>query len=226
VTIENIELKPADMFRLVPMVFLNDSTINYYLKVIQKYILSPAQTSECHFFNTYFFSKIRQEVANICMQQDVMLLSKHRAQLQTQMDPVNKKMRGWYKRIKLFQKKYLLLPVNKKDHWFAVVVANLPSLLQHFTQDLDLSTLPAELRPAILLLDPLVNVEESLELILRLFLETELKETLGPTYELKILQKEDPQDPDKSFLITDKNLPAYQLIVESFDLDTKTEEYL
>ena len=215
VSIDNIELKPADLFRLVPMVFLNDSTINYYIKVIGKHILDQRRAGEFHFFNTYFFSKIRQEISNLCMQQDIQLNSKNRHLLQPQMDPINKKMRGWFKRIKLFQRRFILLPINKKDHWFTVAILNLPSLYHALAHDTDVSTLPPEERPCILLMDPLVNVEDSLDLMLRLFLESELKEALGPTYELKQLAREMAGDTDR-LLITEKNLPHYQLIVSSF----------
>lgn len=70
-------------------------------------------------------------------------------------------------------------------------------------------------RPYILLLDPLINVEENLDLMLRIYLEAELKETLGPTYDLSrmVRQEEGGLEAEDSLLITEKNLPHYQLIV-------------
>ena len=82
--------------------------------------------------------------------------------------------------MKLFDKQYILLPINKKDHWFTVIIVNLPTLFAIIKDDLSIAQIPSKDRPYILLLDPLVNVEENLDLMLRLYLECELAETLGP----------------------------------------------
>ena len=54
-----------DLFRLVPMVFLNDTTINFYIRILAKYIVNNSKSQEYHFFNTYFFSKLRSECYGI-----------------------------------------------------------------------------------------------------------------------------------------------------------------
>lgn len=91
----------------------------------------------------------------------------------------------------MFSKKYVLLPINKKDHWFTVILVNLPSLYTCIENDTDPNLLAPEDRPYILLLDPLLSVEENLDLILRLYLECELKETIGPAYEIKMIRREE-----------------------------------
>lgn len=93
---ENLEIKPADMFRLAPMVFLNDTTINFYIKIISKYILEKNKDNnprKYHFFNTYFCSKLRNEVATMSLSNDLPLCSKTRYALQMKMDPVQKKLK-------------------------------------------------------------------------------------------------------------------------------------
>ena len=94
VTYENVEVKPADMYRLCPAVFLNDTTINFYIKIVSKYILLPSRAHDFHFFNTYFFSKLRSEVNAVCAQQDIVLSPKSRDKLQEQMEQVHKRIKN------------------------------------------------------------------------------------------------------------------------------------
>lgn len=56
-------------------------------------------------------------------------------------------------------------------------------------------------------------VEEKLDYILRLYLECEIKEVLGPSYDLKLLKKEENGKADERYLLTEDLLPHYQLIV-------------
>lgn len=91
---DNLEVKPVDMFRLVPMVFLNDTNINLYIRVISKHLIQESRASECHFFNTYFFSKLRGEVTLICAQQDATLEAPSRMKLQANMGPIHKQLKS------------------------------------------------------------------------------------------------------------------------------------
>lgn len=131
----------------------------------------------------------------------------------------------WHKKIKLFHKKYVLIPVNKKDHWYTVIIVNLPSLFECFTKRKDPSLLPAEEKPYILLLDPLVTAEENIDLIIRLYLECELKEAIGPAYELMVTNKSDLSQ-DAKCILDEDNLPHYQLIVDSPQEDPATAEHV
>ena len=123
-------------------------------------------------------------------------------------------MRQWHKRIKLFSKKYIFLPINKKDHWQAVIIVNLHNLHECIKKDTHPRSLPVSHRPYIFFLDPLLAVEEKLDFILRLYLEGEVKEILGPSYELRMLQKDDQGKSHERFILTEDFLPHYQLIVE------------
>lgn len=82
------------MFRLAPMVFLNDTNINLYIRVISKHLITESRAQECHFFNTYFFSKLRQEVTGLCAQKQLSLEDKHRMQLQSNMDSIYKQLKS------------------------------------------------------------------------------------------------------------------------------------
>lgn len=93
-TIENTEIKPTDMFRLAPMVFLNDTTINFYIKIISKYFVNHYESNDFHFFNTYFCSMLRTEISNMALTHDLALVNDHRFLLQEKMEPVKKKLKN------------------------------------------------------------------------------------------------------------------------------------
>lgn len=113
----------------------------------------------------------------------------------------------------MFSKKYILIPVNKKDHWLTIIIVNLPSLLQVVKADADINTLPHHEKPYILIFDPLLNFEYGLDTMLRLFMEAELKECLGPAYDIKLVLQESAGKDSPGVLITEHNLPHFQLIV-------------
>jgi hypothetical protein len=110
-----------------------------------------------------------------------------------------------------------MIPVNKKDHWFTVIIVNLPKLKEMILDYPIKKEYRPEDRPYILMLDPLVNVEENLDLMLRMYLEAELKENLGPSYEINQMTRHDAGESSNGevLLITEANLPHYQLIVVS-----------
>lgn len=61
-----------------------------------------------------------------------------------------------------------------------------------------------------------MTAEESIDLIIRLYLECELKEVVGPAYDLMVTNKSDLSQEAK-FILEEDNLPHYQLIVAPRD---------
>lgn len=62
---ENCEIKGADLMRLCSNVFLNDTIMNFYIKMLQKEyfpFFSEDVINNFYIFNTYFFPKVRQIV--------------------------------------------------------------------------------------------------------------------------------------------------------------------
>lgn len=129
--------------------------------------------------------------------------------------------------MKLFDKDFILLPINKKDHWFTVIIVNLPTLQKMIVNRHNINEFHPNQRPYILLLDPLVNVEEHLDLMLRLYLECELADTLGPAYSLMQQDKsEGGLSEEDTLLINEQNLPHFQLIVSCPYLDSPPAQHL
>ena len=60
-TYENCEIRGSDLLRLCPSVFLNDTIINFYIRLLLKeFVFKEDVKGNYYIFNTYFFPKIRQ----------------------------------------------------------------------------------------------------------------------------------------------------------------------
>jgi len=67
----NIEIKVKDIVCLQPETWLNDEVINFYLSMLderckrnfQSDILRPEQKLKCHFFNSFFYTKLTQSAS-------------------------------------------------------------------------------------------------------------------------------------------------------------------
>ncbi|KAH3760867.1 Peptidase C48 [Pelomyxa schiedti] len=93
-----VPITEADEARLKPEQLLNDSLIEFYLLYWQ----SSPQYRDIHFFNTFFFKKL---------------------QLRNDTD---KSLRKWTKHVQLYEKKFLIIPVNHTNHW-CVTIACMPN---------------------------------------------------------------------------------------------------
>lgn len=201
VTFENIEFKHADLIRLAPDTFLNDTGVNFFLKLFSKYNFSQEAKDDCHLFNTYFFRSLDK------------FLTQNRGSLkseaQEKMFEAYKSMSKCHKTVDLFTKKYLIIPVHKKGHWSLIIVANLASLLLEIEKLQPVSV--KYLKPMIIYLDPLWKVDDALGELVRAYLEAALKVTLGDeVYKKKIKEYANPDEP---FLVTENNMPSFQAIL-------------
>lgn len=144
-------------------------------------------------------------------------LFKHvRRMIQPKMEGAHKKLRRWYTKYgleNLFLKKYLLIPLNKKkEHWSLVIVCNLPNLLKTVTSGLSLDSLPKHEQPMILYLDSLLQVDDQIVFMLRMYLESELKSILGDSYSVN---EKDDSEAGINYLVDEHSIPCHQLLVNN-----------
>lgn len=81
------------MFRLAPMVFLNDTTINFYIKLLSKHFVPQNMENDFHFFNTYFCSKLRTDITNLSLTYNMLLNNENRMLFQDKIEPIYKRLR-------------------------------------------------------------------------------------------------------------------------------------
>lgn len=97
-TYENIQITEADLECLKPRQYVNDKIINFYLKYMHRTMLTPEQQGKVHIFDSFFAEALEQ------------------------MDET--RTRRWLRRVNIFEKDYLLVPVNIDEHWFLMIICH------------------------------------------------------------------------------------------------------
>ncbi|CAH9084733.1 unnamed protein product [Cuscuta epithymum] len=101
-----IQLCYSDMDCLAPEVYLSSTMMNFYIRYLQQ-TRSLLDNGGCnyHFFNTYFYSKLKEAVLKKNDRESSFV-----------------KLRRWWKGINLFEKAYIFLPIHESLHWSLVII--------------------------------------------------------------------------------------------------------
>ncbi|XWS63649.1 hypothetical protein CRYUN_Cryun06bG0119200 [Craigia yunnanensis] len=104
---ESVEICFGDIDSLAPEAFLTSQIMNFYIRYIQQQA-SPTNRAICdyHFFNTYFYQKLKEAVSYKGSDKDALFI----------------KFRRWWKGVNFFQKAYVLIPINEDYHWSLVII--------------------------------------------------------------------------------------------------------
>ncbi|XP_073392311.1 uncharacterized protein [Physcomitrium patens] len=133
-----ITSKDVDVLR--PMGFLNDTIIDFYIKYLQNQ-LSDKDKGRFYFFNSFFFRKLADS--------SIKYTGPNRGKI------VYDRVRKWTRKVSLFEKDYVFIPVNQSLHWSLIIVCHLGNL----------GSSPDESRgtPCILHLDSMEGNHEGIE---------------------------------------------------------------
>uniref|UniRef100_A0A7N1A5E1 Ubiquitin-like protease family profile domain-containing protein n=1 Tax=Kalanchoe fedtschenkoi TaxID=63787 RepID=A0A7N1A5E1_KALFE len=104
-----VTVSKRDIDLLQPETFINDTIIDFYVKYL-KDRLEPQKAERFHFFNSFFFRKLADLERN---QFDV---SDGRASFL--------RVRKWTRKVNLFEKDYIFIPVNSNLHWSLIVICH------------------------------------------------------------------------------------------------------
>ncbi|KAF9046438.1 hypothetical protein BJ165DRAFT_1163354 [Panaeolus papilionaceus] len=98
-----VNVTNADLARLRPGEFLNDTLIEVGLKLWLKDVeeQDPELASQIHIFNSFFYKKFNQQKKG-----------------QQGYDNVKK----WTSKLDIFQKKYIIVPINENMHWYLAII--------------------------------------------------------------------------------------------------------
>ena len=72
-------------------------------------LISEEMKKKCHFFNTYF------------MAQMLKLFNESNKTVQDH-DRIYEVMKKWIKKVNLFEKDFIFIPVNNNEHWNLIVI--------------------------------------------------------------------------------------------------------
>jgi len=100
-----IPVTSEDVACLAEGTYLNDIIIDFYLKYIYESILSPQERQKTYIFNSYFYKRLTQKQGTKFSPE--------------QMHGLVKK---WTRNVDIFEKDFIVIPVNEHCHWYLVVV--------------------------------------------------------------------------------------------------------
>ncbi|CAO3597888.1 unnamed protein product [Absidia cylindrospora] len=165
----SITVTVEDMKRLEVDQFLNDSIIDFYLKLLMdSYSIANgyrncnaqtrAATENTHIFSSFFYNRLTQGTP--------VSFSKKK--------PISyENVRKWTSKIDLFSKKYAIFPINENWHWYLVLVCNLDKCIPNQTLADPPSTTDPLDKPHIFVLDSLGGIQRNTVANINHYLVTE-----------------------------------------------------
>ncbi|KNA24949.1 hypothetical protein SOVF_011010 [Spinacia oleracea] len=104
---ESLEILRSELKCLEPGECLTSTIMNFYIRFLQEECCPDNSSQQnFYFFNTYFYSKLQDAVAD---------------QKSGKESPF-KKCRRWWKGVNIFQKAYMFLPINEDNHWSLAII--------------------------------------------------------------------------------------------------------
>lgn len=106
-----------DYKRLEVDAFLNDVIISFYIEYLRCEVFTSEQKEKSHIFNTFFYNALTDRAP--------------RGSINTaRLTPAQKRhnrVKKWTKDVNIFEKDFIIVPINKAAHWFLVIIC-FPSL--------------------------------------------------------------------------------------------------
>ncbi|KAL6213785.1 hypothetical protein ACLB2K_013225 [Fragaria x ananassa] len=182
-----VTISKRDLELLEPETFINDTIIDFYILYLKSNI-QPEEKHRFHFFNSFFFRKL------VDLEKDPSSSCERKAAFQ--------RVRKWTRKVNLFEKDYIFIPINYRLHWSLIVICH-PGQVAN-CEDEGIESLPRG--PCILHMDSIKGSHRDLKNLVQRYLCEEWKERNGDTAEgdslrflqLRFLELELPQQENLS----------------------------
>lgn len=152
-----VSLGMREIELLQPERFVNDVIIDFYMKYLENKI-KPEEKHRFHFFNSFFFRKLAD------LDRDRRGAGDGRASF--------RRVRKWTRKVNLFEKDYIFIPVNFSLHWSLIVICHPGEVAEY--EDEHIEKLPKV--PCILHMDSIKGSHRGLKNIFQSYLWEEWKE--------------------------------------------------
>ncbi|KAL7051210.1 hypothetical protein ACKWTF_004382 [Chironomus riparius] len=100
--------------------YLNDVIIDFYLKYTHTELLTKEQQHKTHIFSTFFYKRL----TTMTKDQRTLTAAQKRHQ----------RVQSWTKNVNLFEKDFIIIPINEQSHWFLAIIC-FPNLTEPHTMD-------------------------------------------------------------------------------------------
>lgn len=108
-----------DLERLNDDEFLNDNLVALFMRYLQEH-MDQGQAKKMHFFNTFFYNSLT------------------RSNEKGRSRSINyQAVANWTKTVNLFNRDYVVVPVNEAAHWYVMIICNLRTIKEPLDRDAD-----------------------------------------------------------------------------------------
>lgn len=159
-----VSISKRDVDLLQPDTFVNDTIIDFYIKYLKNHIQAE-EKHRFHFFNSFFFRKLAD------LDKDPSSISDGKAAFL--------RVRKWTRKVDIFGKDYIFIPVNFNLHWSLIVICHPGDVASFKVEDLKRS----EKVPCILHMDSIKGTHAGLKKLVQSYLCEEWKERHKDTSE-------------------------------------------
>ncbi|KAH1040315.1 hypothetical protein J1N35_042058 [Gossypium stocksii] len=152
-----ISISKRDVELLCPETFINDTIIDFYIKYLKNKI-QPEKQHRFHFFNSFFFRKLADLDKGLSDE----------CQAKSAFQRVHK----WTRKVDIFEKDYIFIPVNYSLHWSLIVICH-PGEVAKLKDDATENLLKV---PCILHMDSIRGSHRGLKNLFQSYLSEEWKQ--------------------------------------------------
>ena len=105
-----IALTNVDVDCLRPGIYLNDIIIDFYLRYLYEEILTEEQRARTYIFNSYFYTRLSKRAFGDSRRSE------------SPIERMHSQVKKWTRGIDIFERDYIIIPVNEHSHWFLVII--------------------------------------------------------------------------------------------------------
>lgn len=120
----NITITRSDLECLRKEQFLNDVILDFYLTWLLDEKIDSKTAKTVHIFSTFFFTKLTQATTPTTSTAATTSNNASPSKQESISERYYSRAKNWLKKVDIFSKKYLIVPVNRKSHWFLLIVCN------------------------------------------------------------------------------------------------------
>lgn len=124
-----ISINTEDYMCLAQDQFLNDVIIDFYLQHLVLN-LPPEEQEKIHVFSTFFYIRLTTKPIKASRRSQP-------AELDPSLTPAQKRharVKNWTKKVDLFDKDFVIIPINESCHWFLAIICY-PGMIGYHTMD-------------------------------------------------------------------------------------------
>lgn len=104
---------------------MNDVIIDFFLSYLKHEMLSAEERQRTHIFSQFFYKRLTTMSTRQRHDKDAKLTASQKR---------HARVKKWTKNVNLFEKDYIIIPINEQSHWFLAIIC-FPALKGPVTYD-------------------------------------------------------------------------------------------